>query len=188
MNKKQLRQQIRIKLDSITKPEYEDKSLRIAQTLFNEQSWINADTIGITISNHPEVDTYQIIRKAWELNKRVAVPKCIPRDKSMDFRVLEEFSQLESVFYGLFEPIVTKTIPITKDKIDLLIVPGVAFTKKGDRLGNGGGYFDRYLVNYSGQTLSLAFHEQVVTTLPIEANDIPVSKIITDQEVFETNG
>ena len=185
MNKKQLRQQVRIKLNSITRPEYEDKSLRIAQSLFNEQNWINAETIGITISNYPEVDTYQIIRKAWELNKQVAVPKCNPSEKYMDFRVLEQFSQLESVFYGLFEPIVAETRQITKEKIDLLIVPGLAFTRKGDRLGYGGGYFDRYLVDYPGQTVALAFHEQLLPILPIEAYDIPISKIITDQGIID---
>ena len=188
MNKKQSRDEIRRKLKSLTKPYYEDKSLRIAQKLYHEQSWINANTIGITISNYPEVDTYQIIRKAWELNKQVAVAKCIPNKKTLEFRVLERFSQLESVFYGLFEPIVESTRQVSKDQIDFLIVPGLAFTRKGERLGYGGGYFDRYLEDFSKSTLSLAFNDQLVSSLPIEEYDIPVSKVITEYEVIVVHG
>jgi 5-formyltetrahydrofolate cyclo-ligase len=188
MNKKQMRHLIRTKLQSLTRQNYEDKSFQIAQSLYADGLWEKAETIGITISNYPEVDTYQIIRKAWELNKKVAVPKCIPSEKGMDFRILERFSQLESVFHGLLEPIVEKTEAITKDKLDLIIVPGLAFTNKGDRLGYGGGYFDRYLVDYIGPTLSLVFAEQLVPTLPIQENDIPVTKIITEQEGKENHG
>lgn len=188
MDKKQLRIQMKGKLSSITKPLYEDKSYLIAQNLYREQSWMEANTIGITVSNQPEVDTYQIIRKAWELRKRVVVPKCIPGEKIMSFRILDRFSQLESVFYGLYEPIVQETIEVTKNEIDLLIVPGLAYTREGARLGFGGGYFDRYLQDYDGLTLSLAFSDQLVPTLPIENFDLPVAKIITEQEVIINNG
>lgn len=188
MDKKQLRIEMKKKLSSIAKPHYEDKSFLIAQSLYKDESWMNATTIGITVSNQPEVDTFQIIRKAWELQKRVAVPKCFPSKKMMSFRILERFSQLESVFYGLYEPIVQETIEVTKNEIDLLIVPGLAYTREGARLGFGGGYFDRYLNDYQGQTLSLAFSEQMVPTLPIEKNDLPVAKIITDHEVVVKNG
>jgi 5-formyltetrahydrofolate cyclo-ligase len=186
MDKKQLRQEMKERLSLLKKPQYEDKSYRIAQTLFRDSDWKNADTIGITISNPPEVDTYQIIRKAWELGKTVVVPKCNSSEKQLGFRKLDRFSQLESVFFGLYEPNELLTNEVHADKIDLLIVPGLAFNKKGYRLGFGGGYYDRFLMNYHGVKISLAFDSQIVSSLPIEAHDLPVTKIITDDEVIVT--
>lgn len=188
MNKKQLRQQMKDQLSSITKPQYEDQSYRIAQALFQDHNWLYANTIGVTISNPPEVDTYQIIRKAWELGKTVVAPKCNPLTKELQFRKLETFSQLESVFFGLFEPNEESTLEIQGKEIDLLLVPGLSFNRQGYRLGFGGGYYDRFLQNYHGVTISLAFAVQVVENIPVEAHDLPVAKIITNNEVIKTYG
>lgn len=185
MNEKQrLRKEIKERLRSIPKALYEHYSYVIAQTLYKDPLWISAHTIGITISNSPEVDTYQIIRRAWDEGKRIVTPKCLPKEKQMDFRVLDRFDQLESVYFGLLEPIESKTKRVDPKQIDLMIVPGLGFDKNGFRLGVGGGYYDRFLQNYSGNTLSLAFHEQMVDYIPKEAHDIPVAKIITNERGF----
>lgn len=180
MNDKDLvRNQVKDSLSRLSKPLYEDFSFKIAERLFEDEDFKKAKVIGITISKQPEVDTYQIISKAWELGKQVAVPKCHPKEKRLTFKTLMEFSQLESVYYGLLEPIDALTTEISADQIDLLIVPGLAFTMEGYRLGYGGGYYDRYLLNFFGKTLSLAFKEQIIPQLPVEEHDIPVAKIIT---------
>ena len=83
----------------------------------------------------------------------------------MDFRILDCFDQLESVYFGLLEPIESKTKKVEPKEIDLMIVPGLGFDKDGFRLGVGGGYYDRFLQNYNGNTLSLAFQEQMVTMI-----------------------
>jgi 5-formyltetrahydrofolate cyclo-ligase len=182
--KNPLRQQMKDRLSKLSKPLYQDYSYKIARRLFEDDDWINAKTIGITLSKQPEVDTYQIIHKAWELGKQVAVPKCLPNEKKLSFRIITEFSQLESVFYGLLEPIVDVTTEVVPEQIDLLIVPGLVYIKEGYRLGFGGGYYDRFLQYYKGNTLSLAFDCQVVPSIPIEKHDKPVSKIITNREVI----
>lgn len=182
--KNSLRQQMKETLSKLSKPLYEDYSYKIANKLFEDPDWIEADIIGITISKQPEVDTYQIIRKAWELGKQVVVPKCYPKEKKLSFRRLTELSQLESVFYGLLEPIEAETIEVKPEQINLLVVPGLAYIKEGYRLGFGGGYYDRFLTHYKGKTLSLAFECQVVTYIPVEKHDIPVSKIITNNDVI----
>ncbi|MBU8879386.1 5-formyltetrahydrofolate cyclo-ligase [Bacillus sp. FJAT-29790] len=187
-NEKQIsRKQMIEKLASITKPHYEHRSYRIAQSLYGDPFWKEASIVGITLSNHPEVDTYQIIRKAWEEGKQVVIPKCLPKSREMVFRTLNQFDQLESVYSGLFEPIEAVTKEVTADEIDLLIVPGLAFTEAGYRLGFGGGYYDRYLTRYKGHTLTLAFQTQIVSELPLEGHDIPVQKIITDEKVLNMN-
>lgn len=179
MNKNDLRKNLQEQLSSISKPYYEHYSYLISQQLYNDEEWKNAKTIGMTISNPPEVDTFQIIRKAWEEGKKVVIPKCYPKERKMAFRKLSYFSQLESVYSGLLEPIETETEEVLKDQIDMLIVPGLAFTVEGYRLGFGGGYYDRYLKDYKGKTISLAFQVQILSSLPIEEHDIPVGKIIS---------
>lgn len=181
VEKKELRIEIKDRLRILTKNLYEQQSNKIAQTLYHDDFWKTANTVGITVSNPPEVDTYKIIRKAWEEGKRVAVPKCFPKERKMDFRILEDFSQLESVYFNLLEPIEAKTILIDPKEIDLLLVPGLAFSKDGYRLGFGGGYYDRFLISFNGNTVSLAFHQQIVSKIPKEVHDIPVMKIITDE-------
>ena len=93
------------KAKSIPKALYEHCSYLIAQELYKDPLWQSAHTIGITISAPPEVDTYQIIRKAWDEGKRIVMPKCLPKDRLMDFRVLDRFDQLESVYFGFLNPL-----------------------------------------------------------------------------------
>jgi 5-formyltetrahydrofolate cyclo-ligase len=182
--KKKLRKSIKAKLSELSLPQYEDQSYKVAQQLFQNDEWMEASTVAITVSKAPEVDTFQIIRKGWEQGKRVVVPKCEPKTRRLDFRELKRFSELESVFYGLLEPIVSETNTVSSGEIDLVVVPGLAFDENGYRLGFGGGYYDRFLANYHGKTISLAFKDQIVSDIPIESHDIPVGKIITSEGVI----
>lgn len=186
-DKRLLRNKIKGKLEEISRPEYEHYSYNIAKALYRDIFWQESHIVGITISNKPEVDTYQIIRKAWEEDKKIVVPKCLPKEKKMAFRTLTAFNQLESVYSGLLEPIVNMTEEIAAEEIDLLIVPGLAFSRLGYRLGFGGGYYDRFLMDYHGKTLSLAFQGQIVETVPVERHDLPVAKIITEEEIILIN-
>ncbi|MBT2677501.1 5-formyltetrahydrofolate cyclo-ligase [Bacillus sp. ISL-35] len=182
--KKILRKSIKEKLSELNLPEYEDQSYQIAQQLYRSDEWISATTIAITVSKAPEVDTFQIIRKGWEQGKRIVVPKCEPKSRGLDFRELKRFSQLETVFYGLLEPIVSETDSVGRGEIDLVVVPGLAFSHSGYRLGFGGGYYDRFLADFQGMTVSLAFKDQLVGEIPVESHDIPVQKIIHGEGVI----
>lgn len=181
--KKQLRGEISAKLKEIDKIHYRQWSNDIAKKLFLHESWTSSQTIGIVISRKPEVNTKKIIEYAWEIGKRVAVPKCHPKTRAMTFHEITSFKQLEVVYYGLKEPIVSKTVEVKKEELDLIIVPGLGFMKNGYRLGFGGGYYDRYLADYHGKKLALAFEIQLALELPIEKYDIPVDTIITNKEV-----
>lgn len=179
-----LRTQVKEELSKLSDPLYEDFSGQIATRLYNDEDWKQAGMIGVTISRRPEVDTLQIIRKAWEQGKQVVVPKCFPKAKKMTFYSISEFSQLTSTFFGLSEPIEAVTQKVASEQIDLLIVPGLAYTKNGYRIGFGGGYYDRYLANFTGKTVSLAFDLQIIPDFTVEQHDIPVAKIITTEKVI----
>ncbi|WP_046178802.1 5-formyltetrahydrofolate cyclo-ligase [Domibacillus tundrae] len=184
MDKKEMRKMIKQRLAAMDRPVYEQKSFDIAAKMYALAEWKHAKTIAITVSADFEVDTWQLIRFAWLTGKIVCVPKCSPDTKSMQFYQLEKFSDLEKVYADLYEPNPEKATPIFSNQLDLVVVPGLLFDQKGFRIGFGGGYYDRFLSSYEGQTISLAFSIQLLETLPVEKYDLPVQKIVTDEEII----
>ncbi len=182
--KKELRKQILEKLNRLSEQSYKEKSRRIARRLFSTSEWKKARTVGITISRFPEVDTRGIIKQAWREGKRVAVPKCLPAVRKMEFYLINNFDEVESGYFGLLEPVILEKERLVNDEIDFLIVPGLMFTPDGYRLGFGGGYYDRFLPFFKGKTVSLAFKEQLTGELPVEEHDVRVAQIISENESF----
>ncbi|WP_404443615.1 5-formyltetrahydrofolate cyclo-ligase [Sutcliffiella horikoshii] len=180
-----LREEMKKILGDMDRSSHELMSKIIQAKLFSSNEWKDAQTIGVTISRFPEVDTEGIITRAWEEGKKVAVPKCFPKDKSMNFYYLENFNQLESVYFGLKEPIVSEVELCPKEKLDFILVPGLIFDEKGYRIGFGGGYYDRYLMDYKGYKVSLAFSQQLLKRVPTDHYDIPVHKIVTNEAVYD---
>lgn len=183
--KKALRKQMINTLKQMSKQTYEERSRKILDRLISLQIVKEAQTVACTMSNFPEVETRDLIRYLWKNQKTVVVPKCDVKSKEMRFYAINSFDQLEIVYAGIEEPIVELTREIDEVEIDLVIVPGVVFNRQRYRVGFGGGYYDRFLSNYHGKTISLAFHEQVVDKIPVEAHDIPVELIVTDMEIID---
>ncbi|MGN5649729.1 5-formyltetrahydrofolate cyclo-ligase [Bacillus sp. Brlt_9] len=186
--KVRLRKRIIEHMNSLSEERYTTLSEQIACSLYAQKEWIEAKTIGITLSMENEVNTYPIIEKAWEEGKKVVVPKCNKGTRTISFRQISNFDQLETVYMNLREPIPALTEEVNADEIDLQIVPGVAYTGRGERIGYGGGYYDRYLVHYKGKTLSLAYSFQMVEYIPVEPFDKNVEKIITEKGTMVKNG
>ncbi|MBK3493993.1 5-formyltetrahydrofolate cyclo-ligase [Viridibacillus sp. YIM B01967] len=185
MHKKTLRQDMKAKLAGMSGAEYDAYSLEIQQRLLKDSSIKKASLIGLTISAFPEVNTMPLIEKLWAQGKRVAVPKCEPKTRAMIFYEITSFDQLETVYMQLKEPIPTLTKAVSKEEIECLIVPGVVFDELGYRIGFGGGYYDRYLANYNGICITLAFALQLVHKVPTDKFDLPVHKIITETAVID---
>ncbi|WP_144840174.1 5-formyltetrahydrofolate cyclo-ligase [Metaplanococcus flavidus] len=166
--------------------EHRQKSDAILAFLMEDPAFQSAKIIGTTISAFPEVDTRRLMEECWKAGKKTAVPKCDPLTRAMTFRLVDDPSQLEKVYMKLKEPIIELTEEVGPEQIDLLIVPGVVFSKEGYRIGFGGGYYDRYLTRYKGPTRSLAFAVQLVETVPVEAHDLPVQRIFTENGPVDT--
>jgi len=171
-------------LNGMDLKEYHEKSYFIMEKLIASEEFRHANTIGITLSRFPEVDTKPIIEAAWRAGKGVVIPRCLPSTREMDFRSISSFDCLETVYMDLVEPIVERTEPVEKHLIDLQLVPGVVFSNEGYRIGFGGGYYDRYLTDFTGNRVSLAFASQTGHDVPIESHDIPVEMIVTDQKII----
>lgn len=180
MEKPVHRKNMLTELKAMSKQDYDQKSQSICHKLMQDPAFQQARTIGLTVSAFPEVDTADLIRKCWEVGKRVVVPKCEPVSRAMAFYAIESFDQLETVYMKLLEPKMEETVLVPKEEIDLLIVPGVVFSRDGYRIGFGGGYYDRFLADYKGATRSLAFDVQLADSLLMELYDLPVQGIYTE--------
>lgn len=149
--------------------------------LFNDIDFQNTPTIGITLSMNDEIPTFPIINKCWDLGKEVYIPKTFS-DYSMHFVKYTKDTELTESNFGVREPKDYENFQM--DPPDLMIVPGLAFSKNKDRLGFGAGYYDRYLAKYPTKTIALALSRQFYkeTPWPIYVLDKPVDKIIVATE------
>ncbi|GEK33924.1 5-formyltetrahydrofolate cyclo-ligase [Kurthia sibirica] len=187
MDKKNLRKFVRNELSKIPQKLYTIHSQMIHNKLLNMSEVKQAKTIAITISHYPEVDTIDLIEQLWKLGKNVAIPKCKHETKQMDFYIFTSFDELEVVFKQLQEPIVEQTTKIEKEMIDVLIAPGIAFDLAGYRVGFGGGYYDRFLVDFDKPTISMAFEVQIVDKIPTDGYDLAICKIVTEERIITCN-
>ncbi|WP_026039099.1 5-formyltetrahydrofolate cyclo-ligase [Sporolactobacillus vineae] len=180
-----LRKKILSELEEMDQPLFQAKCARIHRRLFKEAQWLQAQMIAVTLSMGKEIETTRIISRAWEENKGVAVPKCDPRRKELTFYRIHSLDQLAEGFYGLKEPIPERTTVVTPEQLDLVIVPGVVFDPSGNRIGYGGGYYDRFLSGYRGRTVSLLLEMQLAGTLPSEKHDRRIDQLITEDRTID---
>lgn len=151
----------------------------LTKAVCSSREWKASKTIGVTWSNFPEIDTHKIIGKGLEEGKRMVVPYS-GKDRVMTFHEYLPDTAMARSKFGIMEP-VDKSNLVPPQEIDLLLVPGLAFSETGYRIGFGGGYYDRYLASYSGKTLSMLFPFQLFKDpdWEIEAFDVPVQKLLT---------
>ncbi|WP_227934981.1 5-formyltetrahydrofolate cyclo-ligase [Alkalihalobacillus deserti] len=166
-------------LGRLTEEQYIEESKQIAQHLFDSPYWNGAQVIALTIPRDQEVDTYEIIKKGWKENKKIAVPRADFKTKKMTFYELTSFDQLEQSAFRMKEPKETLCRIISKGEMELVIVPGVAFDKRGYRLGYGGGFYDRFLPHIKAPTIALAFSCQLVKEVPVDIHDWKIDHIIS---------
>src|SRR5699024_8900956 len=96
------------------------------------------------------------------------------------------FEQVRRGHFGMEEPVPEKTQKIEKQQIDLMIVPGLIYNESGYRIGFGGGYYDRFLSDFSHATLALLHSDQLVSSFPVEKFDIPVAFLVTEEGMISS--
>lgn len=174
MEKPVIREHMIQTLKKMTIKQKQQKETVILQLLFSSQIWQTAESVGVIRSLPFEFDTAAIFAKGFEQNKRIAVPKA--QQKKLQFYHVEPTTRYEASAFGVEEPISEQEA----HHLDLLIVPGLAFSKTGYRIGFGGGYYDRFLSAFDGKTVSLVFGEQFNDQWTPDVFDIPIDKIYTD--------
>lgn len=135
------------------------------------------------VSYGTEADTIQIIREVLtEGKRRVAVPRVEGRE--MEFYAITSMKELKPGYQGILEPVTTQCIPAADG---ILLLPGLAFDREKNRVGYGGGYYDRYLARCDGKglvTAALTYDFQVADRIEAEEFDWKPQWIITDKRIF----
>lgn len=149
---------------------------------FVQSPWYSdADTLLLYVSCGGEPDTIGLIPRALQDGKKVALPKCTAAG-CMEFLRIQSMDELAPGAYGILEPVSCQKISITEKTV--CVVPGVAFTPDGRRLGQGGGYYDRFLQdNPSVRTIGLCYQRMLLPDLPCEPHDKCVDAVITEKSV-----
>lgn len=181
MNKKQIREKIRSVRKNIPKEVISEKSRKIICALEELDEFRKASTIMPYLSLDIEVDTIEFIKKELKEQKRTMVVPFVKEDNIQVSR-LSDFNDLSNGKFGVLEPIKKEEF---KGKIDMILVPGIAFDQNGSRIGFGKGFYDRFLKNHKrALKIGLAFEEQIVDNIPIEEHDMPVDIILTEKRTI----
>lgn len=185
MSKKKLRNIIMDKRQSIEINSKKNWDENIKEQLLNNEKYKNAKTIFIYVNMSDEVNTIEIIKFMLKDGKRVAVPKVITGLKAMEALEIRDFSDLsESGVFGILEP--TMEAKNISNKIDISIVPGLAFDCKKRRLGYGGGFYDKFFEKYPYSTkIALCYEYQILDEIEVEIFDKEMDIIITEKRVIE---
>lgn len=183
--KKELRERILTLLRRQGEKERLAKSAVILRRLFQSPEFECASVVLFYASFDGEVDTFEMMRRAQKLGKRIALPYVVRKQRKMIPTLVESIDRgLETGPYGIQQPKESPgTAPVDVSDIDLVIVPGVAFDRQNNRLGRGQGYYDRFLKKMPARTplIGLAFDFQIVDHLPHrQGQDIPVSCVLVN--------
>lgn len=180
--KERIRKEIREKLNKQDDAQRLRKSSLIKIKLFRLAEFKRAEYVMFYLSTDTEVQTQSMITEAQKIGKKTLVPKILQRERRMIASLIEDVDEELSLGpYGIRQPKGRYTREIPSDKIDLVIVPGLAFDKCGRRLGRGGGYYDKFLANLAKETprIGLAFDFQVLSSLPSLSHDISLTRVIS---------
>ncbi|WP_172927972.1 5-formyltetrahydrofolate cyclo-ligase [Streptococcus sp. k-378] len=175
--KSELRKQVLQEMKAISQEQKQAIEQALIERLLHHPFYQEAKVIATYLSFPHEFQTQGLIEQALRDGKKVLIPKTYSKGR-MDF-VVYDLQQLVKTSFGLLEPQGNLEV-VDASQIDLIHVPGLAFTMEGYRIGYGGGYYDRYLEQFTGHTLSTVYHYQVQDFIP-ENHDIPVQEVLIDE-------
>ena len=181
-NKKALRARCREIVKELS-PEYiEEASRKIADLLLATDAYKNSNTIFCYMSMGGEPVTDEIIERALEDGKRVGIPLCVgPHD--MVVKEYKSGDELARGAFGIREPLAEAT-EITADEFDLAIVPCVACSEDGRRIGHGAGYYDRFLSVSGFNKIALCFEKLLTDDIPLEDTDVYMDGVATEDAIY----
>ena len=189
MQKNDLRKEMRSVLATITPEQRHIRSLDVCHQLQDTPEFRRAETIMLFLSMEQEVETSTLVLQAWKEGKTVALPRVRWAEREIEPVAIKSLDTSPNPsMQGLRDPV--GGTPISLARIDLVAVPGLAFDRRGYRLGRGKGFYDRFLSkkDFRGLRIALCFQEQVLEDLlPVEPHDMPMNMIVTDQKILRCN-
>ena len=181
MLKDNIRKEILGKLRKQDKIFIQRKSSLIKGELFATAEFKKAKTVMYYVSFNGEVDTLKMIDETLKMGKTVAVPAIFEENRILkSFGIKDRKKDLVEGRFGIPQPKEVHKTEIPPDRLDLVVVPGVAFDSDGKRLGRGMGYYDRFLKSLPDRvaTIGVCFDFQKLSSVPVDSHDFPVKKVI----------
>jgi len=187
LKKQAIRKQFIKKRNALAQQAILDKSILIANNLINFYKYQQSEKIMLYVSTIKEVQTRNIFESAKKDQKDIFIPLIDKEKKDLMPSLIYDLNELTQTCLGIAQPKKEFLRIYSPQILDMVIVPGVAFTENGQRLGRGGGYYDRFLKKLSGNVclVGLAFEIQIIDNMPIEANDVQVHYIITENRLIK---
>ena len=187
MEKKEIRAMIKAKKAALTPEVVEDDSLRVTERFCASPEYAAAQAIYAYLTFNEELRTDFLIRRAWADGKRVAVPRVLGKGY-MEFYYIDSFEGFITSAFGVPEP-PEDPARLAEDREFLLLMPGLAFDRKHDRVGYGGGFYDRYIERKQagGAQIAkpaLAYDFMIVDDIPAGPYDIKVDAVYTAEETI----
>ncbi len=182
-SKQDIRKQITEKRKVLDASWLKTTSARVAKNFQALEAFQSAKTVALYMAIGGEVDLSTIFRVCWKLNKRTCIPVFNNTLKLYEMAEITPETRFETGRYGIKEPVAPVRVP--KDRIELMAVPGLAFDPAGNRLGRGGGYYDRLLDGFGGKAAATAFDFQILPAIPVNDHDQPVDLIISETKIMK---
>lgn len=159
-------------------------SKEILWHLFNSKFWQEAKVVHTFLPQNTEPNTFPLVQEALRAKRRVQVPK-VDGPSHLSHHWLEDIRLLKKNSWGIPEIQDTAASVADLSEIDLVLVPGLAFSRKGARLGQGRGYYDRFLSQLNGTTtLGVGFDCQLLEDIPEELYDIRLDGVVTESQLL----
>lgn len=178
--KKEIRLRMLERRKSLSKEEVMKRSEGVIENLINLEGFRESKNIMFYVSYDNEVFTHQLIMESFS-TKRVIVP-LLKDDEILPIEI-GSWEELERGAYGILEPPDKEPFPL--DLIDIVLVPGIAFDEKGNRIGHGLGYYDKFLRRFNGIKIALAFDFQVLKEIPSLDHDKKVDLVVTERRTIK---
>jgi len=179
--KSTIRKEICFRRNELSSTWIKENSKKIVDQIRQHRWFKLAKEVALYNSLQGEVDLSELFYICWKEKKRTVVPVYSSKTNQYIFARFESNTSLCRGRYQIEEPCNPIEIPLSQ--IDLIFVPGVAFNPTtGDRLGRGGGYYDRLLQSFKGHTIGVAFSFQLYSKIPIDPTDQQLDLIITESK------
>lgn len=177
-----IRKQMKQLRADMTRTERFEKSMQIFEQLITVPEFKRADRIYTYVSMDNEIDTIMFIDYSLSLEKRVFVPRVSGKD--MEFYEISDISELNPGYMGIYEPDINGKEP-DYSRTGFMCMPGLAFDKGYNRIGYGGGFYDRYLsVENKLYKAALAYEAQLLESIPAQDGDVRPDMIVTEESIY----
>lgn len=180
--KNQLRKTVRAQARTLDAAYQQTASAAICRHLLAHPDYQRADVVLAFVGTKLEIDTGTLLRGVWADGKTLCVPRC-KEGHLMDLCTIRSYDDLEPGAYGILEP-KADCPKVNAQDIGFAVIPCVTFDRSGARLGQGGGYYDRFLPLLRCPTFLLCRERLVVERVPCEPHDLRCDYLVTERGVF----